>query len=88
MLMTTRGLLVLVCVATFAMRFLVPQEGVRREDLFKDWGHLLVGGLIGAWLVGRFHKVGWYRLWFWLAVLVTVAEVAAWVLEGKKHVGA
>ncbi len=76
--------IIFVVIATAIYRLGVEQEGVRKEDLFKDWGHLLAGLLIGLWAMGRCYRVGWYKLWFWLMVVVTAAEVVAWVVEGKK----
>lgn len=35
------------------LRFVLPVHGVNHDDIFKDVAHLFVGGLFGAWLLGR-----------------------------------
>lgn len=47
---------------------------IHREDLFKDFSHLFVGGLFGAGFVGRRHCL-------WLAIALTVLEVVAFKIH-------
>lgn len=45
-------------------------------DSFKDFAHIFVGGLFGAWLVDRSD-----RHWLWLAVGLSVWEVICAVAQ-------
>ena len=75
--MTAKAWLLFAIVLAFAVaRFLVPAVPIDLAvtGVFKDFAHLFVGGLFGAWLAT------WERKYLLLAVGLTVVEVVAFVL--------
>lgn len=70
----------IVSVAVGGLRFVLPVSGgVNKADIYKDMAHLWVGGLIGA-------AIGFGSWWpfGWMAVGLTVLEVAAFVIRRRK----
>lgn len=74
--MTVRTWVLIVIAFAFGLaRLLVPGSGsLHREDVFKDFSHLYVGGLFGAWLATG--DKGYRAMAAALTVLETVAFFA------------
>ncbi len=71
-----RNVLLFIAVAIAIGRFLVPVEGVAKEDLFKDAAHLFVGFAFGYAAYAR-TKID---LWA-IPVALTVVEVVAFFIR-------
>lgn len=76
-----RFMTLIAVIVTGAYRYAVPQHGVQREDLFKDWGHILTFYLVGLAAMGWWHDVGKWRFYGLLAAALTGTEIIAFALE-------
>ena len=70
-----RWIILAVAIAFGVARFIVPVEGIAKEDIFKDMAHLVVGGMFG-------YAVGKKRWELWaIAVGLTLVEVIAFIVR-------
>lgn len=66
---------VIVSIAFAVGRFFIPTHGLSPAGSYEAFAHLFVGGMIGAWLMDRKQ-----RLLLWLAIAISVVELAAFLL--------
>jgi hypothetical protein len=65
---------ILISVLLAALRI----AGIKHEA-FQAIAHLWVGGLCGGFALGRYWRVGGYRLFAWLVVILSIIEVACFL---------
>lgn len=72
-------LVIFVSILVFGLRpLIIPQLNqppFNMTDLYKNFSHLFVGGLFGAWCVKR------VRLWLWLAVGLSLWELVMFLIQ-------
>ncbi len=68
---TKAYVLILLVLGFSAARFFMPSHPVSPHGTYEAFAHLLVGGLIGAWLVTM------QKLYGFLALVFSLVEVAA-----------
>lgn len=70
--------ILLVSIMFGAQRLAMPVVSqVHKEDLFKDFAHLLVGLLFGLGLASWSKAPRYLRKYFWLGIVLTLLELYA-----------
>ena len=67
--------LIAICLVFALLRIVLPTEGFRPSDVFKDLAHVFVGGLFGAALATRRRD-----LWG-MAIGLTILEVVVAMIK-------
>jgi hypothetical protein len=70
-----RAILSLACLVVFVARFTVPSHALSWPGTYEAIAHLLVGGLVGAWLASRDRK------YLYMFLFLSCVEMAAFVLS-------
>jgi hypothetical protein len=77
-----RYLIITLALATCAARLLLPAQPVGSANgELQAWGHLLAGGLVGAYLYDPHELAGRSRFYFYLGMGIGLFELAVYLVQ-------